>query len=82
MKTIPTKIHGIPVVSIAEAAEQGFQSITTSISAETEKHILAGVSQHRNPDRCAFIHIGLNRYELALKREDISNLKDDYSKAY
>lgn len=74
MKTIPNQLHGLSVISVVESCELGFQSITTGIHAVTEKKILAGVAQHRNPERCAFIRIAQDLYELAIKREDISNL--------
>ena len=52
MKTAnPPTIHGLPVMSYQEASAQGYESITVDIHAETEKPILAGVCQHRNPDQ-------------------------------
>ena len=73
---MPNKIHNLPVITLSESSSQGFQSITTGIHAVTEKSILASVAQHRNPERSAFIRVGEDLYELAIKREDISNLAD------
>lgn len=76
MKTMPNKLNGLPVITRLQAAELGFQSITIGIHAVTEKPILASVAQHRNPERAAFMSIGVDLYELVIKREDISHLAD------
>lgn len=76
MKTAkPNTIHGILVITAAEAGQLGFQSITTDINASTEKQILAGVCQHRNPERARLICTSQGIYQLALRREDVSNLE-------
>lgn len=68
----PAAIHGIPVLTRAEAKDQGFLSVTNIINASTEAAILAGVCQHRDPIRCRLIHHSGNYYTLALYREDVS----------
>ncbi|MEO5914825.1 MAG: hypothetical protein ABIS50_11370 [Luteolibacter sp.] len=76
MKGIPNTIHGLRVITIDEAISTGFQSITTGIHRTTEADILKSVAKGRNPDRAAWIIIDSDRVELALKREDVSNLAD------
>lgn len=73
MKT-PRSLHKLPVLSPAEAAEQGFQSITVHINSVTEPAILASVALHRDPDRAVFISFGDNNYELAIRREDVRHV--------
>lgn len=72
----PSTIHGLPVISYDEARERGFQSITTDINSATEKPILAGVCQHRDPSRACLIHQGGTVYQLAILKQDVSDLGD------
>lgn len=75
MKKKPvTHLHGLRILSTTDAEQQGYASITTDILAVAEKHILAGVCQHRNPDRACLIRTSEFAYQLAIRREDISNL--------
>jgi hypothetical protein len=73
----PSTIHGLPVISPDEAGHHGFASITTDINAGSEAAILAGVCQHRSPERARLIRTAENTYQLALRREDISNIADE-----
>lgn len=63
-------------MSPVEAHRLGFVSITTDIHADSEKAILAGVCQHRNPDRACLIHLRDRTYQLAIRREDVSHIED------
>lgn len=60
----------------AEATDQGFVSITTDIHEVTERGILAGVCQHRNPERACLIITGHKIYQLCARREDIRGTED------
>ena len=65
----PQTLHGLPVYSPLEAHERGFRSITTAISSETEKTILANVAANRDPDRaCLILTSGSTIFELATRR--------------
>lgn len=68
----PTEIHGFPVLDYLHALSADFVSITTDINSETEKPILAGVAQHRNPKRTCWVKTGMNSYQLFVKRADLS----------
>ena len=76
MKKPLTHLNGLTILSPTDAEQQGYASITTDILAGAEKQILAGVCQHRNPDRACLIRTSEVAYQLAIKREDISNLAD------
>lgn len=75
MKKPPT-LHGLRILSPADARQEGFASITTDILVEHEKPILASVCQHRNPDRACLISTSPTTYQLAIKREDVSGIAD------
>lgn len=64
-------IYGLQVITPRIAEKLGFESITIGISANTEKDLLANIARGRHPERAAWIRIGPNTYELAVKREDI-----------
>ncbi len=68
-----TTLHHLPVLSAAEAEARGFVSITVNINGVTEKPILAGVAQFRDPERAAFIRFG-DDYQLAIRREDVRHV--------
>lgn len=70
---VPEMILGLPVLDEDEAMARGFHSITTAINRETEKDIMSGVAERRNPERCCWIHCYGPIYELAVIREDISH---------
>lgn len=70
------KIHGLSVFSQEEADKLGFVSITTNINSYSEKPILAGVCQHRDPNRACLIHQRGADYQLAILQQDVSNLSD------
>ena len=75
MKTFrPHFIHGLPVMTLSESVAKGFASITTNIQSDAESAILAGVCQHRNPERSCLIWIFEKTYQLAILRQDISDL--------
>lgn len=77
MKKKPvTHLHGLRILSPTDAEQQGYASITVDILAGAEKQILAGVCQHRNPDRACLIRMSDVAYQLGIKREDISNLTE------
>jgi len=63
-------LHGLPVLTPAAAALAGYKSVTIDISSTTEKQILVGVCQRRNPQRCCLAHHGDNVYQLCILRED------------
>jgi hypothetical protein len=70
MKT--TTIHGLPVLTREQAIALRFKSITTGIHAVTEKTILSGVAERRNPERACFIMtLHPQVFELAIHRGDI-----------
>ena len=71
---VPTHLHGLRVLDEDSAMEQGFHSITTAINKDSESAIMAGVAQHRNPERAVWIHCYGPIYELAILREDISHI--------
>lgn len=75
-KNPPTKLHGLRVLTVAEAVAEGFISITVDIHAEREAIILASVCQHRNPDRACLTRTATDTYQICRLREDISNLGD------
>ena len=77
MKTKPTKLHGLNIVSLTVAAQLGYASITVDIHSGSEAAILAGVCQHRNPDRACLIETAEQTYQLAIRREDISDVSDE-----
>lgn len=72
----PQTIHGLSVLSKEDAASRGFKAVTTNINSRTEKAILAGVCQHRNPERSCLIDQRGDNYQLALLQQDVSDLKD------
>lgn len=72
----PPTIHGLSITPVDLATRQGFVSITTDINAVTEPKILAGVCQHRNPERACLIITGPDTYQLGILREDVSNIED------
>lgn len=76
MKKSPTHLHSLRILSPTDAAQQGYVSITIDISHGAESKILAGVCQHRNPDRACLIRTSDVAYQLGIKREDVSNLAD------
>lgn len=72
----PKNIHGLAVLSEWEATKLGFVSITTDIDAVAEKPILAGVCQHRDPNRACLIHQRGTVYQLAILKQDVSDIAD------
>lgn len=73
----PKKLHGLAVLTAAEASAAGFESITTPINAVAEAAILAGVARHRDPARAVWISLAGNHYELAILRGDIARNTED-----
>lgn len=67
----PPRIHGLLVLHPSQAIKAGFVSITTGISSKTERPILAGVCQHRDPQRACLILTGPDIYQLCILRVDL-----------
>lgn len=70
--TAPPVIHGLKVIQPEEAALAGFVSITNDINSVSEEKILAGVCQHRDPERACLLLISTNTYQLAILHVDVA----------
>lgn len=63
-------VRGLPVISMQEAMDRNYASISTPIDPKTEPALLASFAQHRDPSRAAWVEV-IGGYELYVLRHDL-----------